>query len=37
MFLADATIILTSSGAVTIALTAVIRLCWRRGKSLEQP
>lgn len=36
MFLSDATDILVAAGAVTIVLTVVIRLCWRRGKSLEQ-
>lgn len=37
MFLNDATIILTASGGFSLALTAVIRLCWRQGKPLEQP
>ena len=37
MFLSDATVIMAATGGFTVALAAVIRLCWRRGKPLERP
>lgn len=37
MFLADASNALLVTGALTLCLTLIIRLCWRRGKHLEEP
>lgn len=37
MFLADASVTMLATGGFTLALTAAIRLLWRRGKPLEQP
>jgi hypothetical protein len=36
-FLSDMTALTLGAVAVTVVVTAAIRLCFRRGKDLEQP
>ncbi len=36
-FLTDMTVLTVAAGMVTVVVTAAIRLCFRRGKDLEEP